>query len=156
MDTAYVRGLVRLCVRSQGLPPATCGSHSLRIGGASTLLAAGVPPAVIQIMGRWDSEVYKIYCRMSGEAARRMGAVVASTQLHDTAAGYRDEELTWMAPARAVVAKSRRAAEPKRQSGAGAAARHARRARTGGAWGLVGHVTHGHVPVATTAESSRP
>ena len=52
-----------------GLDPARFGAHSLRIGGASAALAAGVPPALIRIMGRWSSDVYEIYCRMSERSA---------------------------------------------------------------------------------------
>jgi hypothetical protein len=41
--------------------------HSFRIGGATALFAAGVTAEEIQTMGRWSSDVYKIYCRLSKE-----------------------------------------------------------------------------------------
>ena len=37
--------------------------HSLRIGGATALLAAGCPAMVIQSLGRWSSDTYRLYCR---------------------------------------------------------------------------------------------
>ena len=40
-------------------------SHSLRIGAASAASAAGLHPNVIQAMGRWSSEAFKIYVRYS-------------------------------------------------------------------------------------------
>jgi len=38
-------------------------THSFRIGGATKLAFKGVSPLQIQIMGRWASDIYKIYCR---------------------------------------------------------------------------------------------
>ena len=37
--------------------------HSLRIGGATALLKAGCPPAVIQALGRWSTEIFNLYTR---------------------------------------------------------------------------------------------
>jgi hypothetical protein len=39
-----------------GFHQSHASSHSLRIGGATALLAAGVPKEVIMIMGRWQSD----------------------------------------------------------------------------------------------------
>ncbi len=77
--TDYVREVVRLLMRSVGLPPGLYGGHSLRIGGASAALAANVSEAVIRAMGRWDSDVYELYLRGSLLCARQMGSVIAST-----------------------------------------------------------------------------
>ena len=46
-----------------GIDPMNFGMHSFRIGGAATLLAAGCDPSVIMAMGRWSSDIYKLYCR---------------------------------------------------------------------------------------------
>ena len=40
-----------LLMQSIGLDPARFGAHSLRIGGATAALAAGVPPSMIRIIG---------------------------------------------------------------------------------------------------------
>jgi hypothetical protein len=60
----------------------TASSHWLRVGGASAALAEGVSPDMIKLLGRWDSMVYKQYCRMSREAAMQLSARVASSQSH--------------------------------------------------------------------------
>lgn len=40
-------------------------THSLRIGGATLLSKAGVPEHIIQKIGRWRSDCFKKYVRMS-------------------------------------------------------------------------------------------
>ena len=51
-------------------------SHSLRIGAATTAAAVGIPHATIQTLGRWTSDSYKLYLRMSDqqkkESCRRL------------------------------------------------------------------------------------
>ena len=39
------------------------GGHSMRAGGATALAEAGIPPDLIQAIGRWSSEAFKIYIR---------------------------------------------------------------------------------------------
>ena len=55
-----------------GCDPARFGAHSLRIGGATAALAAGVDAAVIKVMGRWASDVFLIHTRANQEAAVMM------------------------------------------------------------------------------------
>ena len=71
-----VRAMVRAVMEAAGLNPQLYGAHSLRIGGATAALAAGVPPQLIRLMGRWSSDVYEIYCRMSVEAALSVGKAI--------------------------------------------------------------------------------
>ena len=52
--------LLKLCFRDINI-----NTHSFRIGGASALAAAGVPDAQIQIMGRWSSDCFVKYIRLS-------------------------------------------------------------------------------------------
>ena len=61
----YVRDAVRRVMAAAGRDPGMFGAHSLRIGGATAALAAGVSPQLIRLMGRWSSDIYEIYCRMS-------------------------------------------------------------------------------------------
>ena len=65
----------------------------MRIGGATAALAAGVPPQLIRLMGRWSSDVYEIYCRMSREAALRVGRSLTSTAVHTFEGGFTEERL---------------------------------------------------------------
>ena len=50
-----------------GVHSSFTGSHSLRRGGASQYLAAGVPDEDIQRFGRWTSDAYKCYLIMSSD-----------------------------------------------------------------------------------------
>ena len=88
-----VREAVRAAMRAAGLDPALFGAHSLRIGAATAALAAGVPPGLIRLMGRWSSEVYEIYCRMSLEAALGVGRAMASTSVTTFEGGFKEEHL---------------------------------------------------------------
>lgn len=56
-----LKGLVSLC----GLEPDRFTAHSFRIGGATSLVRRGVQPAVIKQLGRWKSNVYCLYSRLS-------------------------------------------------------------------------------------------
>ena len=58
--------------------------RSLRIGGATELAAMRVPALTIQLLGRWDSEVYKAYTRVSrGEALRISAAMGGAANNYD-------------------------------------------------------------------------
>ena len=46
---------VKLYARQEGWDPSLYGTHSLRAGCASALIAAGVSPAIVQKYGRWAS-----------------------------------------------------------------------------------------------------
>ena len=72
---------------SIGLDPNRFGAHSLRIGGATAALAAGIQPTLIRVLGRWSSDIYEIYCRLSLEAAAGMGALIGSTPFEDVEQG---------------------------------------------------------------------
>ena len=50
-------------------------------------------PAVIRCMGRWSSDIFDIYMRMSREVATRFSVTVASTAFHDTERAYSTEAL---------------------------------------------------------------
>ena len=54
---------VKALATAASLEPQNYGTHSLRIGGASALLAAGAPENVIQAMGRWSTDIHRLYSR---------------------------------------------------------------------------------------------
>jgi hypothetical protein len=65
--------------------------HSFRIGGATALFAAGVTAEDIQAMGRWFSDVYRIYCRLSKERLLNLSSRMSnskSTRFLDGQAGF--------------------------------------------------------------------
>jgi hypothetical protein len=89
-----VAQMVKYLMESIGLDPAKFGAHSLRIGGATAALAAGIQPTLIRVLGRWSSDIYEIYCRLSLEAAAGMGALIGSTPFEDVEQGeFVTEEL---------------------------------------------------------------
>ena len=55
-----------LCADMQ-LDPARYTIYSLRIGGAKSLARRGVDHRMIQIAGRWTSDSYKLYIKMTPE-----------------------------------------------------------------------------------------
>jgi len=77
-----------------GLDPDRFGAHSLRIGGATAALSAGVAPAVIRITGRWKSDVWMTYARLTRQSALRVSSVIGSTWFDDVERGeFSSEEL---------------------------------------------------------------
>jgi hypothetical protein len=91
ITTDEVRAMVRRVMAAAGRNPALYGGHSLRIGGATAAHAAGVPPALIRLMGRWASDVYEIYCRLSIESALGVGEAIASAQVTAATEAFHDE-----------------------------------------------------------------
>ena len=55
----------------------------MRIGGATDLLALGVPAMMIQLIGRWSSDIYRIYTRVCGrnllDISQRMASADGDT-----------------------------------------------------------------------------
>ena len=88
-----VRAMVKALMAAVGCDPDRFGAHSLRIGGATAALAAGIDPVVIRAMGRWSSEVYEIYTRLTREAAARVSSTIASTTFHDMEREYQTDAL---------------------------------------------------------------
>ena len=88
-----VRDIVKTAMEAAGFDPKRYGAHSLRIGGATAALAAGVPPALIRLLGGWSSDVYQIYCRMSTQAAISAGRDLASASVETLEEGFHEETL---------------------------------------------------------------
>ena len=90
-----VRSVVQRLMAALGLDARRFGAHSLRIGGATAALAAGLTPAAIRAAGRWSSDVYQIYCRVSRQSAATVASLVGSTPFEDLERGVQfvDEEL---------------------------------------------------------------
>jgi hypothetical protein len=73
------RGIINACLKHQGTAvgmDVTClSSHSLRIGGATALSDAGVPDRDIQFAGRWRSDTFLRYIRVS---LRRLASIASA------------------------------------------------------------------------------
>ncbi|KAE9007782.1 hypothetical protein PR001_g13165 [Phytophthora rubi] len=59
-----VASIIKAAATSMGLSPKDHSSHSLRIGGACALLAAGKSDLVIRLMGKWSSWCFTVYTRL--------------------------------------------------------------------------------------------
>ena len=92
ISTRRVRAVVKGLVAALGGNPDEYGAHSLRIGGATAAMAEGVPPAYIKAMGRWSSEIYAIYCRLSSAAVVKFGGAIGSAEYVDFENEFREHE----------------------------------------------------------------
>ena len=64
-----------------GLEMSRYSSHSLRIGGASVLAAAGLPDYMIQLIGRWKSLAFLTYIRSNLAMFSRAVAALANPKV---------------------------------------------------------------------------
>ena len=69
--TAALKLAAAACFHETGIPPKKVEVRSLRAGGATALLAAGVAPDRIEMMGRWRSDAMRIYLRMGAYTITR-------------------------------------------------------------------------------------
>lgn len=60
-----------------GLDPTMFNTHSLRIGAATTAAAVGLPDWLIQVLGRWSSNAYKIYIRQPQQPLLQAAGILA-------------------------------------------------------------------------------
>ena len=85
LEADNMRSVIKTLMAHVGEDPTEFGTHSLRIGGATALFAAGATPLVIRTMGRWSSDCYRLYVRACYEASlewtRKAGSTVV-TDLH--------------------------------------------------------------------------
>eukprot|EP00808_Paulinella_micropora_P005494 g9121.t1 len=69
LSYSWLQSSLRRLVCEVGLDPALYGSHSLRIGGTTSLaMIPGVTADIIKHMGRWRSLSYQLYVRVTNEA----------------------------------------------------------------------------------------
>ena len=79
-----------------GLDPTKFRPHSLRIGGASMLAAAGLPDYVIQKQGRWKSLAFLTYIRLGKRTfTMALDAMVNPTLLTASEVGRYDPGSDW-------------------------------------------------------------
>ena len=64
-----------------GLQPELYASHSLRIGGASALAAAGMRDSEIMVLGRWTSWTFLRYLRMGLDKIVSAAVLMANTNV---------------------------------------------------------------------------
>lgn len=72
--------MLRACIR----PPLVSSDyslHSFRIGAATAALAVGVDQAAIMQLGRWRSDAFSSYTRLSSPVERRAAALLAAAPI---------------------------------------------------------------------------
>ena len=60
------------------LAASSAGAASFRRGGATSLARAGAPDSVVQALGRWRSDAYKIYIQLGSGTLRRATRAVCA------------------------------------------------------------------------------
>ena len=91
LRTGALRRLLQSFMLAIGEAPSEFGLHSLRIGGATALFAAGATPIVIRTMGRWSSDCYRLYVRACYEQTLYWSSKCGSTPVRDLAGQWCDE-----------------------------------------------------------------
>ena len=70
LSRQVVESRLRSLVRGIGLNPSDYNTHSLRRGGATSYSLANVPDRMIQMIGGWTSDAYKLYIDTSSDQIR--------------------------------------------------------------------------------------
>ena len=83
-SVAFVRDVVKGLMAAVGLDLTEFGAHSLRIGGATALFAAGAEhPMHIRTMGRWSSDCWRLYVRACFQSTMEWTRRAGSQQVND-------------------------------------------------------------------------
>ena len=85
LSSSLMLDLVKRLATAVGDNPAHFGTHSLRIGGATALFAAGADETVIRTMGRWSSDIHQLYVRACFERCCEWTRRAGSTRVTDVA-----------------------------------------------------------------------
>ena len=83
-----VQRMIKELMHSIGEDPTEFGTHSLRIGGATALFAAGANETVIRTMGRWSSDLHRLYVRACFEQCCDWTRKAGSTKVSDLAGEF--------------------------------------------------------------------
>ena len=85
LTRAKVTSILRTIFRRLGMPTELHSSHSFRIGAETTAAEAGLPPWLIQTLGRWSSNCFTLYIRTPPSVLQKVPSMLASqsSQGHD-------------------------------------------------------------------------
>ena len=90
LSTRRVLDITRMLMNAVHEDPSQFGTHSYRIGGATSLFAAGADPTVIRTMGRWSSDCYRLYVRACFGQTLEWSKRCGSTEVSDIAAEFEE------------------------------------------------------------------
>lgn len=88
LSYSSVLEMTRTLMAAIGEDPSQFGTHSYRIGGATALFAAGANETVIRTMGRWSSDLHRLYVRACFEQCVDWTRRAGSTQVSDLAGTF--------------------------------------------------------------------
>ena len=74
-----VISILRTIFRHLGMPTEPYSSHSFRIGATTTAAEAGLPPWLIQTLGRWSSNCFTLYIRTPPSVLQKVPSLLASS-----------------------------------------------------------------------------
>ena len=84
----FILNLTKQLMQSIGEDPTQFGAHSYRIGGATALFAAGASDTIIRTMGRWSSDIHRLYVRACYDQCLDWTRRAGSTVTRDVAADF--------------------------------------------------------------------
>jgi hypothetical protein len=82
----YQKFIGSLCRLAHLVGGQVFSTHSLRIGGATTLIALGFDTAVVKLLGRWKSDAFQLYVRNNPEIYRTVSHSLAKAVVNATSA----------------------------------------------------------------------
>ena len=88
LSYAFMLRTIKELMLAIGEQPEHFGTHSLRIGGATALFAAGANETVIRTMGRWSSDLHRLYVRACFEQCCEWTRKAGSTTVSDLAGEF--------------------------------------------------------------------
>ena len=80
--------MVKTLMSGIGEDPDQFGTHSLRIGGATALFAMGASETLIRTMGRWSSDLHRLYTRACFEQCEEWSRKAGSAEVSDLAGTF--------------------------------------------------------------------
>ena len=83
LTRAKVSTVLRTALGKLGLNERAYAPHSFRIGATVSLAAAGVPSYVISILGRWSSDCYLLYLKLTPSMLADVYKKIGSITAHD-------------------------------------------------------------------------
>lgn len=83
-----IHNMTRKLMHEIGEDPEQFGTHSYRIGGATAIFAAGGSDTIIRTMGRWSSDLYRLYVRASFESCVDWTRRAGSAKVTDVAGTF--------------------------------------------------------------------
>ena len=74
-----VTTIIRTLLQRLGISSELYASHSFRISAATSAAEAGLPPWLIQTLGRWSSNCYTLYIRTPPSVLQKVPGLLAAT-----------------------------------------------------------------------------